>query len=220
MIAGRWQPEGQRLANDLYLIAHDDRSGRSRLPARVLALGLAGALLAELAAGEHLIVEDSVILTGAAEQAPRDVLAHEVLDQARSETLTVHDWLVFFSRDAPARVAARLGRAGVLAHRASPVPLRPGRWVPVDPNAAVMPQVNLVTRLVRGQPLDLHYTALGGLVEAVGLGAHEHVFWEIHDVPDRLAVLRRAVAGLPASLRELIAHVERAVAGAYVTHRA
>jgi hypothetical protein len=194
---GRWRPEQLRLADDLYLIAHDDRSGRSRLPARVLALGLAGALLAELAVGEHVVVEDGVLVLGAAESAPSDVLAHEALDQVRSETLTVHDWIVFFGRDATARVAARLGRSGALTQRASALPLRPVRWVPTDPNGALMPQVNLVTRLVRGQP----------------------VLWEVHDRPDRVAVLERAVAGLSPGLRELIAQVERAVAGAYVTHR-
>lgn len=218
--AARWRPEQLRLADDLYLIAHDDRSGRPRLPPRVLALGLAGALLAELAAGEHIVVEDGLVVPGTAESAPRDVLAHEVLDQVRSETLTVHDWLVFFSHDATARVAARLGRAGALIQRASALPLRPMRWVPADPNSAVLPQVNLVTRLVRGQQLEPHYAALAGLVEAVGLGAHEQVLWEVHDRPDRVAVLERAVAALAPSPRELIAQVERAVAGAYVTHRA
>ena len=216
----RWRPEQLRLADDLYLITHDDRSGRSRLPARVLAFGLAGALLAELAVGDHVVVEDGVVVLGPAESAPRDVLAHEALDQVRSETLSVHDWIVFFGRGATARVAARLGRAGALTQRASALPLRPVRWVPTDPNSALMPQVNLVTRLVRGQPLDTHYAALGGLVEAVGLGAHERVLWEVHDRADRVAVLECAVAGLSPSLRELIAQVERAVAGAYVTHRA
>jgi len=36
------------VADDLYLLAHDDRTGKALLPPRPLGTGLAGALLAEL----------------------------------------------------------------------------------------------------------------------------------------------------------------------------
>ncbi len=36
------------VADDLYLLAHDDRTGKALLPLRPLGTGLAGALLAEL----------------------------------------------------------------------------------------------------------------------------------------------------------------------------
>ncbi len=37
-----------RLADDLYLLAHHERTGRAHLQPRAVGLGLAGALLAEL----------------------------------------------------------------------------------------------------------------------------------------------------------------------------
>lgn len=37
-----------RIADDLYLLAHDDATGRPFLQPRALGVGLAGALLAEL----------------------------------------------------------------------------------------------------------------------------------------------------------------------------
>ncbi|HTX83306.1 MAG TPA: GPP34 family phosphoprotein [Streptosporangiaceae bacterium] len=56
-----------RLADDLYLMAHDERSGRQLLSARAAGLGLAGALLAELVlAGCVGIASGRVAVTGAA----------------------------------------------------------------------------------------------------------------------------------------------------------
>jgi len=44
------------VADDLYLIAHDDRSGRCRVSGRVAGLGLAAAILAELVLAELVTV--------------------------------------------------------------------------------------------------------------------------------------------------------------------
>lgn len=221
MSSHQWQPGDLRLADDLYLVAHDDVTGTPRLSSpRVIGLGLAGALLVELAVHDHIYIENGIVV-GFNEVAPRDALAHEVHDQIMAERLTVHDWLTFFSQSATVRVAERLGRSGVLVLRPSRIPLRPGRWVPTNPNKAVMPVVNLVTPLMRGRPLTAHYVALGGLVEAIGLGPHERVLWEVRQsAPARLADLTRAVSALKPAVRELIAYTERAVASAFVTHRA
>src|SRR6266704_4142496 len=46
-----------RLADDLYLMAHDDRTGKPLLQPRAAGLGLAGALLAELVLAGRIEVE-------------------------------------------------------------------------------------------------------------------------------------------------------------------
>jgi hypothetical protein len=51
-----------RLADDLYLMAHNDVSGRPYLQPRALGLGLAGALLAEL------------VLAGRVDAGPQDLI--------------------------------------------------------------------------------------------------------------------------------------------------
>jgi Golgi phosphoprotein 3 (GPP34) len=51
-----------RLADDLYMLAHDDRSGRPYLRARAAGLGLAAALLAELVLEGRLLVGPGVVL--------------------------------------------------------------------------------------------------------------------------------------------------------------
>jgi len=103
------------LADDLYLMAHDERTGRLVLSARAAGLGLAGALLAELVlAGCVGIAGGQVAVTGTG--PPGDGLAAGVLGVLASERppRPVADWLAFLARTAPADVAGRLEQAGYL----------------------------------------------------------------------------------------------------------
>jgi len=45
------------LADDFFLIAHDDRDGRARLSPKSVELGLAGALIGELVLEQRVFVE-------------------------------------------------------------------------------------------------------------------------------------------------------------------
>src|SRR5260221_13962230 len=73
-----------RLADDLYLMAHHETTGRPLLQPRAAALGLAGGLLAELIlAGAVEITADQVAVTDAA--LPGDGLAGEVAGQVAGE---------------------------------------------------------------------------------------------------------------------------------------
>ncbi|MFD0636371.1 GPP34 family phosphoprotein [Catenulispora yoronensis] len=51
------------MADDFFLMVHDDLSGRPRLSDRILGLGLAGALLCELAILRAIDVEDGELTT-------------------------------------------------------------------------------------------------------------------------------------------------------------
>src|SRR6266702_7363910 len=73
-----------RLADDLYLMAHNDMTGKPYLQLRAAGLGLAGALLAELMLGGKAWVQPDGTMV-ADPTPPQDELAGLVLDLLRSE---------------------------------------------------------------------------------------------------------------------------------------
>ena len=66
------------VADDLYLLAHDDRTGKPLLPPRPLGTGLAGALLAELMLARCIgLRSDTAVVIGP--DVPRAAVAGHVL---------------------------------------------------------------------------------------------------------------------------------------------
>jgi hypothetical protein len=118
------------VADDLYLLAHDDRTGKALLPPRPLGTGLAGALLAELMlAGCIGLRSDTAVVIG--QEVPRTAVAgHVLLTLIAGEPvpLPVQAWLGFLGHTAAHDVAARLEQAGYLTRVRSRVPGRGGRW--------------------------------------------------------------------------------------------
>src|SRR5258708_29200238 len=113
------------VADDLYLMAHHEVTGKPLLQRRAAGRGLAGALLAELAlAGAIGLWQGQVAVADAAR--PADGLARDVLDVLVREAQPhpVRDWLAFLGRTAAGDVARRLERLGGpgLAARARPGP--------------------------------------------------------------------------------------------------
>ena len=104
-------------ADEVYLMAHHDLTGRPVLQPRPLGLGLAGGLLA-------------------GRTWPADDLGRRVRDQIaiEPEPRPLTDWLAYLARTAAPDVAARLERAGYLTRTRGWVPWRPGRLVPADPD--------------------------------------------------------------------------------------
>jgi len=204
------------LADDLYLMAHDDRTGRLLLSARAAGLGLAGALLADLVLGGCVrVAGGQIAATGAA--APGDGLAAGVLDVLASEQppRPVADWLAFLARTAPADVAARLERAGYLIPVAAR-PWRAPRWRPADPDCAFAPIVRVQAALSPGRPAGGDQgVALAGLAAACGLGARLALYL----APGARARIEQATARLGPGLRELIGGTQAAVGAALLAHR-
>ncbi len=60
-----------RLADDLYLVAHHEITGRPHLQPRALGLGLAGGLLAELMLSGSIRIWRGLVLIGRWDPAPR-----------------------------------------------------------------------------------------------------------------------------------------------------
>src|SRR6266700_3691402 len=96
------------LADDLYLMAHDDVSGKPFLQPRAIAVGLAGGLLAEQMLAEKIAIwQGSVVMADSA--PPRDELGQIVV----GHVLTERQWhrvRDFLARTATGDVAARLER--------------------------------------------------------------------------------------------------------------
>lgn len=100
------------LADEFFLIALDDRTGRLRLSSKVFGLGAAGALLGELLLEER----EGDRLRVLSQRPPGDALTHGTLDRLLTETVAhpVRTWLVFLARTATEQVADRLWRNGIV----------------------------------------------------------------------------------------------------------
>lgn len=197
------------LANDFFLIAHDEQSGKLRLQKRVAGIGLAGALLGELVLNGNIHAARgslSVLRT-----APTgDDLADRVLYQLASEPehQSVRTWLLFLAQGGDDRVGTRLARAGLVTPTKARRPWGTAvRYIPADLNRSGRPAVRLNTRINSGDPLTVADSMLAGLVAVTGLT--KHVWWESNAFTSHH--LQTATASLPISLHELLAHTEAAV---------
>lgn len=204
------------VADDLYLMAHDDAAGRPFLQPRALGLGVAGGLLAELMLAGKLRLSGGW-LTPADPAPPHDDLGRFVLGLVLSEREPhpARDWLAFLARTSASDVAVRLGRAGYLAQVAARRPWHASRWVPADPDCAFAPLGRARPALEAPGQASAHGTILAGLAVACGLGSRLLPYGP----PGARRNLAIALQRLPPSLRELIAQVQAAVDSALLAHR-
>jgi hypothetical protein len=206
-----------RLADDLWLLAHDDVTGKPYIQPRPLGLGLAGGLLAELVLDGALVVAGDQITVTARHRPPGDALAGQVLGVLAGEweQHPVRDWLAFVGRTAPAGVAARLAAAGYLARDRALLPWRPARWVPVDRDSAFSAVLRARAALDGSRPLTTHAGVLTGLAEACGLGFRLAEYAPAHHARP----FGQVTACLDPSLGDLIAWTRTAVDSALLAHR-
>lgn len=212
-----WRERPYLLADDLFLVALNDATGRPRLQTRILGAALAGALLGELVIGQHLTVHDGRPYPTTSHPPP-DALQHTTLEQLRAEPH--HDlrtWVIYLARDAEADVARRLTVARVIQARdARRLFGRPvTTYQPTDQAQAPWRPVRLA-RLLRTSPyLDWQDRALAGLVAATGL--QHHVLIDADDAT--YAALDAVVAALPPPLAAIVATVHAVAGQAVLTHR-
>ncbi len=202
------------LADQYFLIAHEDRTGRSRLHPRATGLGLAAALIGELMlAGRVRIIEGELHIVS--RQPPGDALAHDILDLliAQPQHREVRVWLAFLSQDAAVRVGERLMRGGAV----EPVTRRrmlgtQTLYMPNNAeqrNAAAWAPARLANLLMRNLEMSAGDRLLAGLVAATGLTRHVLYDFALHR--QAMLNLTDVVASLPADLRELIEYTEASV---------
>jgi hypothetical protein len=97
------------LASEVFLVAHDEMTGRSRLHPRQLSVVLAAALLAELEYMRIAGIERGNIYI-VSPDPPGDGVAHRVMEYMRSQRqyTDLDTWIKYISLDAETWVAQRL----------------------------------------------------------------------------------------------------------------
>jgi hypothetical protein len=203
------------VADDLYLMAHHETSGRPFLQPRPLGIGLAGALLAELTLGGHVVTgSDSTVTAGPT--VPGDDLARQVQNQiaCEPERHLLLEWLLFLGQSAAGGVGRRLERAGYLIPAGRRVPWRSPRWVPADPDWAFAPLLRTRPVTDPARPLTAHAAILAGLATGCGLQFRLDQY-----LPAAGRSIDQAISLLTPDLQQLDGSVQAAVAGAVLAHR-
>jgi hypothetical protein len=201
-----------RISDDLYLVAHDERSGRCRVSVRAVGLGLAAGMFAELVLGGHAEVRGGRLVPGPGPLPPGDRMLGEVLGlvDLRRHDGDVAAWLRFLAIESAEDVRHRLVSDGVIRKvSARGLVRRRVAHLPVDPNQAVWPAIRLAKHLTHDLPMSPADRVLTGLVDAVGL--LDTVLWLKPDHEPGWERARKVRRELPAGLRELVAHVDAAV---------
>lgn len=207
----------RRLADDFFVMVHDE--GNRRLTGRILGLGLAAALLGELALLDAVGIQDQVLRARAAPPAG-DRLIAGIYSRVRSGPVRpVRDWLDFAALTAVEDVSARLLAEGRI-ERTPPVlrlPGRAGRWRPTDSGRATWPAVRLNMQVHAGteDPYPLMLFALTGIT-----GLNHPSLYSVMGLLRDPGAMARILAPLAAAvpiLPELLEHTRTAVASAVVT---
>ncbi|WP_407663061.1 GOLPH3/VPS74 family protein [Micromonospora radicis] len=200
------------IADEFFLIAHNDTRGKAKLHPAATGLGLAGGLLGELVLYGHITVAQGQV-TVLDRRPPADALAHTVLDQLIGEAQhqAVRTWLSFLAQTSVTSVGERLARAGVLRRQETRRLLRSSvSYLPIDLNVAAWPATRLRALLDRAESPSVPDALLLGLVAAAGLT--REVLWSAG--PRAHHRLNLIIPALPAPLKELVAHTEAAVGAA------
>jgi Golgi phosphoprotein 3 (GPP34) len=203
------------VADDLYLLAHHDATGRPLLQPRPLCLGLAAGLLAELILDGGIgLRQDGMVR--AERGAPADQLSRQVREKIITERAArpVRDWVLYLARGAAEDVARRLERSGYLIPAGGRVPWRPRRWVPVDADWAFAPLVRVRSSLDPARPAGPHDAVLAALALACGLEFRVDQY-----VPPPRRDPADLTRQLGSSLRGLIAETQAVVDSALLSHR-
>lgn len=161
-----------RLADDLFLLALDDRTGRFRLEAGALGLGLGGAMLAELLIAGNIAISSERISVRP-RTSPPDSLTHAVVELLAAEPQhNLRTWVTFLARDAVEKTAERLVRDHYIRREETrTLLLRQGgvTYPAVDPNQVFWRSAR-VTQLIEERAVtEWSDCVLVGLAHATGL---------------------------------------------------
>jgi hypothetical protein len=202
------------LADEFFLLAHDDVSGKPRLHPRVAGIGLASALLGELILFGRIRIQGGDLVV--VERRPvDDGLTNRVFVAiAGRRPQPVSTWLATLAETARDDVAARLAADGVVSRVSSRWPGRGDRWVPADMSTAAWPAARLRMVLTHDEAPPVPDVALAGLALACGLASY--LLWDTG--PQVRDHLDRLLSDL-GPVRDLIAHTEAAVGNAVMSRR-
>ena len=204
------------LAAELFCVAHDERSGRCRVYRRVLGLGLAAGLLADLVMCGRLDISRDGVRVVSLDRLP-DGLVDSALSVlvAQPQHREVPTWLAYLGQGAAVSVAEWLAAAGVWRRerrRRFGLAQTQQRYVPADVNVEYWRAHRLSGPLTSGERIGLRDAVLVGLVAAIGLA--DAVLWDPDTRGWGLDRITAEVDHLPRPLRHLVAFTETAVGDA------
>jgi Golgi phosphoprotein 3 (GPP34) len=207
------------VADELFLVGHDEYSGKCLTNHAVLGCGLAGAVLIELMlAGRIVMADGRVVVRDSRPWSERvtDAALAEMLK--RREAFPVRSWVEYLCPEVREIVGERLQTEGLVRREQSRgLSLRSVvRFPAVDAVEAAGPRVRLRYMLDQGQPLDLVTALLGALVRATELESVLLLQLGRQQLRD---LLGRVVEALPPDLRTVIAAVDASVAAVALTVR-
>jgi hypothetical protein len=212
-----------RIADDVFLMLLDDRSGEPRAARRIAGLTVAAGMLGELLTSSCLsITTDGEIELLDAGWPPHDELeaeVYKVIHESNSHPLRT--WLDYLALDAWDRVGQRLAHDEVVqvVVRRRLMSKRIG-YVPTDSSAALVPVVRIACRFtgeVAGEELKLPDVISIGLIAVAGL--LDQVWWDEGLHTRARAALPEVLSRLPLDhpVTQLFAVTESAVAEAVLT---
>ena len=209
------------VADDVFWIALEERTGRLRLHPRALGVTLAAGLLGELVLHDCLAISDNAVYMPRHGGAPPDALTHRVIEQMvyQPEHRDVATWLKFLGESAVDDIGYRLWIHRQV-DRVEPRRLVGGGrtlYMPVDTNQAAWPGIRLAKALAEQRELDMATVFLGGLVWASGL--MPHVLWDPGTAERGKAQLPHTVQRLHPALHSLVSHTQAAVAATVLAPR-
>lgn len=205
-------PQQIAVADDLYLMALDERTGKPRLHAHAMGLGLSAALLVELVLDDFLTVKADRLEVLPSRARVVDAVHAKMLDHVLAEPQhAVSVWLTFFAQTAVDAVAERLVAAGSLSAETSRGLLRSKSvYVPVDLVDVAWRSLRIMRVIAHRDVQSWQDLALVGLLAATGL--IEPIL--ANATADQQENVRAIAAGLTedASLHTLILQVEALIA--------
>lgn len=190
------------LADECWLVAHDDTTGTSLLPPRLAGLAAAAGLICEMIHNNRITATDGHLALRNLAPSP-DPLQHTVIGHLVRENHTIDTWLQYFGRTAEDDIAARLIHQGALEeqHSRGLFGRKKHSYVPKATNNAAWPTARIAKRLSQARPVDAVDQILISWIDAVGLNAH--VLW---DDPNNVGAryLQYVTTHLPAQYRTVL----------------
>jgi Golgi phosphoprotein 3 (GPP34) len=208
------------LAEQFFLIGHDEFSGRPAVSIELVQCGLVGALFGELIIEGRLGVKDGRVVV--LDREPTDGgLADRLVTTVDQQTTNhrVRTWAEQLGAYAYQAMADRLVASGTLRREAGRSMLRRSgeRYPAVDLYNAARPRLMLNHVIRHREEMDLDQAVLAALVAAVGV---EPVLGL--DISRELlrSLINSLVNAMPSQLQELLAGINDTVASISVTiHR-
>jgi len=205
------------LADEFFLVGHDEYTGKPQVSGVALDSGLAGAVLGELLLDGRLGVEDGVVVV-----RERRGIAERVSDAALGDIIKHRDprpvrgWVEHLRREVRDMVGRRLVEEGLVRRQRTRGLVRTSLRFPArDPLAAASPRVRLRYLLDHPEQVDTPTAVLAALVASTRL---EHVL-AVESTRAARETIAELARDLPAGLSALAKGVDAAVGTVTLTIR-